>query len=70
LKEADIPLGAKMMTICDIFDALTATDRPYKAAVPLERALSILQSEVECGHVDVDLVRLFCETKAYQVLDF
>lgn len=69
LKEADIPLGAKMMTICDIFDALTATDRPYKAAVPLERALSILQSEVECGHVDVDLVRLFCETKAYQVLD-
>lgn len=69
LKEADIPLGAKMMTICDIFDALTATDRPYKAAVPLERALTILQSEVECGHIDVDLVRLFCETQAYQVLD-
>ena len=69
LKEADIPLGAKMMTICDIFDALTATDRPYKAAVPLQRALTILQSEVECGHIDVDLVRLFCDSKAYQVLD-
>jgi len=68
LKEKDIPLGAKMMTICDIFDALTATDRPYKAAVPLERALTILQSEVESGHIDVDLVRLFCETKTYQVL--
>jgi HD-GYP domain-containing protein (c-di-GMP phosphodiesterase class II) len=65
----EIPLGAKIMTVCDIFDALTATDRPYKAAVPLDRALSILQSEVECGHIDSELVQLFSQAKVYKVLD-
>ena len=57
------------MAVCDIFDALTATDRPYKAAVPLSRALTILQSEVECGHIDPDLVKLFSTAKIYQILD-
>ena len=70
LHSDEIPLGAKIMTVCDIFDALTATDRPYKAAVPLDRALSILQSEVECGHIDSELVQLFSQTKVYNVLDF
>ena len=42
LRGDEIPLPTKMMTICDIFDALTASDRPYKRAVPIERALSIL----------------------------
>lgn len=69
LKSPEIPLGAKMMAVCDIFDALTAKDRPYKAAVPLERALSILQSEVECGHIEPELVQLFSDAKVYRVLD-
>lgn len=69
LKSHEIPLGAKMMAVCDIFDALTATDRPYKAAVPLERALTILQSEVECGHIEPELVQLFSQAKVYKVLD-
>lgn len=69
LKSPEIPLGAKMMAVCDIFDALTAKDRPYKAAVPLERALSILQSEVECGHIESELVQLFSDAKVYRVLD-
>lgn len=68
LKSHEIPLGAKMMAVCDIFDALTATDRPYKAAVPLERALAILQSEVECGHIEPELVQLFSQAKVYKVL--
>jgi HD-GYP domain-containing protein (c-di-GMP phosphodiesterase class II) len=41
----DIPVQTRMMTISDIFDALTATDRPYKRAVPYERALDILSME-------------------------
>ena len=57
------------MAVCDIFDALTAKDRPYKAAVPLARALAILQSEVECGHVESELVTLFTQEKIYQILD-
>jgi HD-GYP domain-containing protein (c-di-GMP phosphodiesterase class II) len=69
LHSPEIPFGAKMMAVCDIFDALTATDRPYKAAVPLDRALSILQSEVECGHIESGLVQLFTNTKVYRVLD-
>lgn len=64
----EIPLGAKVMAVCDIFDALTASDRPYKAAVPLQRALAILKSEVECGHIDSELVELFTQAKVYNVL--
>ena len=69
LKSTEIPFGAKIMAVCDIFDALTATDRPYKAAVPLQRALTILQSEVECGHIEPELVKLFSAAKVYRVLD-
>ncbi|MFT4764982.1 MAG: HD-GYP domain-containing protein (c-di-GMP phosphodiesterase class II) [Oleispira sp.] len=69
LQSSEIPFGAKIMAVCDIFDALTATDRPYKAAVPLQRALTILQSEVECGHIEPELVKLFSNAKVYQILD-
>ena len=44
LRAEEIPLQSKMMTISDIFDALTASDRPYKRAVPVEKALDILGS--------------------------
>ena len=63
-----IPLQSKIMTIADIFDALTARDRPYKKAVPLERALAILGFEVKDQHVDPELYRLFTEAKVYEVV--
>ena len=61
-----IPLPTKMMTICDIFDALTASDRPYKRAVPIARALSILEDCVRDGELDPDLFRVFREEKIYE----
>src|SRR5271168_347383 len=61
-----IPLPTKMMTICDIFDALTASDRPYKRAVPIERALSILEECVQANEIDAELFRLFRESKVYE----
>jgi HD-GYP domain-containing protein (c-di-GMP phosphodiesterase class II) len=61
-----IPLQTKMMTICDIFDALTASDRPYKRAVPIERALSILDECVKANEIDAELFRLFRESKVYE----
>ncbi|MGB0034575.1 MAG: HD domain-containing phosphohydrolase [Candidatus Acidiferrales bacterium] len=61
----EIPLPAKMMTICDIFDALTASDRPYKRAVPIERALGILDDCVRAKEVDPELFRLFREARVY-----
>ena len=67
LKENEILIQSKMMTIADIFDALTASDRPYKRAVPIERALDILGLEVKDGHLDRDLVDLFVESKAWNL---
>ncbi len=64
----DIPVQTRMMTISDIYDALTATDRPYKRAVPTERALDILSSEAKEGMLDQDLLRAFVEAKVYDVL--
>lgn len=61
----DIPVQAKMMTICDIFDALSASDRPYKRAVPTDRALDILKLCVRDDEIDSELFRLFLEAQIY-----
>lgn len=61
LKEAEIALPTRMMTISDIYDALTASDRPYKRAVPREKAFDILSDEARRGEVDQDLLRVFIE---------
>jgi len=61
LKEPDIALPTRMMTISDIYDALTASDRPYKRAVPREKAFDILMDEAKQGSVDGDLLRVFIE---------
>jgi HD-GYP domain-containing protein (c-di-GMP phosphodiesterase class II) len=61
LRNGDIPFQAKMMMICDIYDALTASDRPYKRAIPPEQALDILDLEAKSGFLDAELVRLFIE---------
>ena len=58
----------RMMTICDIYDALAAQDRPYKRAVSPERALAILQAEVAEGALDPDLLRVFIEAKIFERL--
>ncbi len=66
----EIPVQTRIMTIADIFDALTAADRPYKKAVPVDRALDILEMEVKGGKIDSELFRLFAESKVYEpVLD-
>ena len=63
-----IPLESKMMTISDIFDALTAKDRPYKRAIPPERALEILSAEVKEGKLDPDLFRVFVDGRVFDVV--
>lgn len=66
LKSDEIPLPTKMMTICDIFDALTAADRPYKRAVPTDRALGILEDCVRANEIDTELFRLFREARVFE----
>ncbi len=67
LNADDIPVQTRMMTIADIYDALTASDRPYKRALPAERALDILKSESEAGKVDAELFRVFVESGAFRL---
>jgi len=62
----EIPIQTRMMTISDIFDALTAADRPYKRAVPLQKALDIMHQEVRTGMLDAELLRAFTEGKVFE----
>jgi HD-GYP domain-containing protein (c-di-GMP phosphodiesterase class II) len=66
LRSEEIPVQSKMMSIADIYDALTASDRPYKKAVPVERAIDILEYGVKDGHLDVELVRIFKEARVWE----
>jgi HD-GYP domain-containing protein (c-di-GMP phosphodiesterase class II) len=59
LKAEEIRVESRMMAIADIFDALTASDRPYKKAIPVDAALDILGHEVNAGKLDPDLFQIF-----------
>ena len=60
-----IPLPVRAIAISDIYDALAARDRPYKRAVPDERALEILRAEAERGAIDRALLDLFISEQVY-----
>jgi response regulator RpfG family c-di-GMP phosphodiesterase len=64
-RSEEIPVQSKMMSIADIYDALTASDRPYKKAVPLERAIDILEYNVKDGHLDAELMRIFKDARIW-----
>ncbi|OHD16243.1 MAG: hypothetical protein A2Y34_05105 [Spirochaetes bacterium GWC1_27_15] len=69
IKAETIPIQARMMTIADIYDALTASDRPYKKAVPVEKALSILEMEMNSNKIDKELLRIFIDEKVYKIVE-
>ncbi len=62
-------LQSRIMTIADIYDALVASDRPYKKALPRGKVLAILREEAEKWALDRDLVNLFIEKKIYEKVD-
>ena len=66
LHDADIPLQTRMITIADVFDALTEADRPYKPAVPPEKALDMIRADARAGMLDLELVELLSESKIYR----
>ncbi len=66
LSAPEIPVQTRMMTISDIFDALSAADRPYKDSVNLERALDILKLAVDDGELDPSLFKIFLDAKVYE----
>lgn len=66
LKRDKMSIQARMMGIADIFEALTAGDRPYKKAMPLSQALTILGNMKLENHIDPDLFDVFMWQKVYQ----
>ena len=69
MTDSEIPLPSKIMTICDIYDALTASDRPYKPAMKTEKAIDILVEEANKNLLDGDLVQVFIDAKVFQAID-
>lgn len=65
LSEKDLSLQSRILAVADIFDALTAGDRPYKKAMPLSRAIKILGLMKDDCHIDPDIVDLFLETQVH-----
>lgn len=65
LKREDMSLQARMIAIADVFEALTARDRPYKKSMPLQQALSVLGQMKLDGHIDPDLFDVFMNEEIY-----
>ena len=59
-------MQTRMMTISDIYDALTASDRPYKKSMPTSKALDILGYEAKEDKVDKGLLELFINAKVFE----
>ena len=68
LTAEDIPIEVRILTILDVFEALTAQDRPYKPPMPVEKALGILSSMVEEGAIDGELFALFRQSRAWEAV--
>ncbi|MFZ5757272.1 MAG: GAF and HD-GYP domain-containing protein [Pseudomonadota bacterium] len=65
LKREEMSLPARMMAIADIFEALTASERPYKAPMKISQALSIMKRMRDDRHIDPDLYLLFLERRVW-----
>ena len=66
LSGKEIPREVRLLTILDIFEALTAKDRPYKPPIPLEKAWNILDSMVREGALDSEILAQFKESRAWE----
>lgn len=66
LKREQMSLPARMIAIADIFEALTAADRPYKKGKTLSEALGIMASMCRNAHIDPELFELFIQARIYQ----
>lgn len=65
LRGSQISMQTRILTICDIYDALTAGDRPYKKALPLEQALDLIAAECRAGHLDARLFDVFVQAQIW-----
>jgi HD-GYP domain-containing protein (c-di-GMP phosphodiesterase class II) len=66
LRGDEILPQARLLSVVDVFDALTAADRPYRSAIPLERSLDMLRAEARASRIDTDLVELFIAARVWE----
>ena len=66
LKGDEIPLPARIMCVADVWDAVTAQDRPYKPPTPIDKACEILKNGAKFGEFDKDVVDLFINEKVWE----
>ncbi len=66
IKGKDLPLQSRILAVADIFDALTARDRPYKKPMSLSRAIEIMQNMKKHNHLDPDIVDIFLDSEIYR----
>jgi len=62
-----IPLSSRVMAVCDVYDALTAMDRPYKSAMSMDAAFDILHDEARRGLLDAKMVDIFIASGSYTI---
>lgn len=67
LKGGQISIQTRILTISDIYDALTARDRPYKQAVPAGHALDLMDAECRAGHLDPRLFKVFVDSRGWEL---
>ena len=65
LKGDAISLQSRILALADVFEALSAKDRPYKKAITLSQAIKIIGFMVKDGHIDPDLFDLFVAERIY-----
>ena len=58
LRASDIPLQTRIVGLCDMFDALTQSDRPYKRALPAKDAFGVMRAEADAGRIDGELLQI------------
>lgn len=66
LKGDEIPIQSRILAVVDMFDALTAADRPYRGAASPEESGRALRAEAMAGRLDGDIVNLFLEKELYK----
>jgi len=64
-----IPMQARILAITDIYDALTAQDRPYKKPIPQGKALDIVEDMVKGNYLDREVFAAFLRSKVYELQD-
>jgi HD-GYP domain-containing protein (c-di-GMP phosphodiesterase class II) len=62
----EIPWETRLLTIIDIYDALTAEDRPYKPPMPPEKAFAVLRDMSAGGKLDSEILESFCESGVWK----